>query len=403
MNPSDDERLLQAMASGACLLDDDGRVVAVNARGARALGVRTAEARGLRVVLREDGPPAPEGGGAERSEALARIVTANPRMQALLAMLPGVARSVSPVLILGETGTGKELLARAIHDLSGRRAGPFVAVNCGALPDALLESELFGYRKGAFTDAVADRPGRFAAAEGGTLLLDEIGDISMPMQVKLLRVLQEKRYEPLGSTVPVEADVRIVAATHRDLDAMMREGRFRSDLYYRIHVVELHIPPLRRRPEDIPLLVRHFIARANDRSGKVVRSIAPEAMRLLERHPFPGNIRELENLVERAHVLCPHDEIQAACLPASVTAAAPGAAPRPQADGDESASCCGHYNFDRRTGTMTDGQERDLLVQALQRFAGHRKRTAQAMGIDPSTLWRKMKKYGLLEPGAAGR
>jgi len=389
MERTEYEQILQSLPVGACLVDDEGRVVFLNGRAERALGVAADQVDRGGVSMRIESaavrpePMTPEATG---------IVTGNPEMLALLGMLPGVAQSESPVLILGETGTGKEVLARAIHALSTRRDGPFVAVNCGALPDNLLESELFGYKKGAFTDAVADKPGRFAAAAGGTLFLDEIGDISTPMQVKLLRVLQEKRYEPLGATDSVAADVRILAATHRDLDQMMAAGQFRSDLYYRIHVVELRIPPLRERPEDIPLLVRHFIDQSNTRSSKTVRGVSQEAMRRLIQHPFPGNVRELENLIERAHVLCPHSEIQADCLPPAVAAAGAPGIPHPAADSE----CCGHVNFDRRNSPITDDQEREFILKGLQRFGHHRKRTAQAMGIDPSTLWRKMKKHGIL-------
>ncbi len=208
-------------------------------------------------------------------------------------------------MIEGASGTGKELFARAIHNLSPRRGKRFVAVNCGALPDTLLESELFGYKAGAFTDARQDKLGRFALADGGTLLLDEIGDVSPAMQVRLLRVLQERVYEPLGSVEPVKADVRLIAATNKDLGKLVRKGVFREDLYYRIHVIRLALPNLRDRREDIPLLVEHFIAKFNRLQGKDVVGVSDEVLARLMDHDYPGNVRELENIIEHAFVLCP--------------------------------------------------------------------------------------------------
>ncbi len=232
------------------------------------------------------------------------IVTKSRRMSRILDMLPKIAASGSTVLILGESGTGKELFARAIHNQSPRRDGPFVAVNCGAIPGELLESELFGHAKGAFTDAKTARKGRFAMAHGGTIFLDEIGDMPLALQVKLLRVLQEKVYEPLGSDQPRPADARVVAATNRDLEAMVAEGTFRRDLFYRLGVVRLALPPLRERPEDIALLTTHFIERQNAVQGKHVQGADPEVMRVLLRHDFPGNVRELQNILEYAFILC---------------------------------------------------------------------------------------------------
>ena len=240
----------------------------------------------------------------KRQYEVADIISHNHRMQDLFAVLPDIAESPSTVLIEGESGTGKELFANAVHRLSKRKNKPFVAVNCGALPDALLESELFGYKAGAFTDAKKDKPGRFALAEGGTVFLDEIGDVSPAMQVRLLRFLQERVYEPLGSVMPVRANVRIVAATHRNLAELVKAGKFREDLFYRINVVKLEIPPLRDRLEDIPLLVENFIDRFNTLQGKEIMGVSDDALSCLMSHDYPGNVRELENYVERAFILC---------------------------------------------------------------------------------------------------
>ncbi|QLA15477.1 sigma-54 interaction domain-containing protein [Desulfolutivibrio sulfoxidireducens] len=243
------------------------------------------------------------------------IVTKSHLMSRILSMLPKIAASGSTVLILGESGTGKELFARAIHNHSPRRDGPFVAVNCGAIPGELLESELFGHAKGAFTDAKTARKGRFATAQGGTIFLDEIGDMPLSLQVKLLRVLQEKVFEPLGSDQAQQADARVVAATNRDLEAMVAEGTFRRDLFYRLGVVRLVLPPLRERPEDIALLTAHFIERLNAVQGKNVLGAGRDVMRVLLRHDFPGNVRELQNILEYAFILCASGHIGLEHLP----------------------------------------------------------------------------------------
>ena len=243
------------------------------------------------------------------------LVSRSPLMQRLFEVLPAIAASPSTVLILGATGTGKEVMARTIHSLSPRSRGPFVAVNCAALPETLLESELFGYKAGAFTDARTDKPGRFALAAKGTIFLDEIGEMSAALQVKLLRVLQERCYEPLGSVASVPADARVIAATNRDLAALVRSGRFREDLYYRVNVVRIELPPLRRRKEDIPPLVDRFIDRFNQLQGKAIDALGPEALALLMAHDWPGNIRELENVIERAFILCGDGPITMAHLP----------------------------------------------------------------------------------------
>jgi PAS domain S-box-containing protein len=302
------------------------------------------------------------------------MVTASPRMREILALLPAIAESDATVLVTGESGTGKELVARAIHNLGPRAAGPMVTVNCAALPDTLLESELFGYVGGAFTGARRSKPGRLAAADGGTLFLDEIGDVSPATQVRLLRVLQERTYEPLGSNRTVRADVRFIAATHADLAAEVAAGRFREDLYYRLQVVRIQIPPLRDRAQDIPLLVKHFIRRLNRLQGRRVEGVAPEAMTILLRHRWPGNVRELENAIEHAFVLCREPVIQPRHLPDALGAVqAPSAAPAAPGRLDEI--------------------EREHILAAVARHGGRRAAAARELGIHPTTLWRKLRRH----------
>ena len=307
----------------------------------------------------------------------ADIVSKSPAMRRIFEILPRVALSDATVLIEGDSGTGKELIARALHGLSRRKDGPLVAVNCGALPDALLESELFGHVAGAFTDARQGRPGRFTAANGGTLFLDEIGDISPALQVRLLRVLQERCFEPLGSTTTVQVDVRIVTATNRDLAQAVREGTFREDLYYRINVVGLSLPPLRERPEDVPLLVEHFVEHFNRLQGRQVLGLSPEALALLGRHSFPGNVRELKNVVERAFVLCVGELILPEHLPAHLRGT-PGSS--------ESSSPPAH--------SLAEA-EAQVLLAALARNGNRRAAAARELGMHPTTLWRKLKRLGI--------
>jgi PAS domain S-box-containing protein len=313
------------------------------------------------------------------------IISCHPAMHKIFRILPQVAESDSTVLVHGETGTGKELLARAIHDLSPRRKKPFIAVNCGALPDTLLESELFGYRKGAFTNAVKDKPGYFATAEGGTILLDEIGDLSPAFQVRLLRVLQDRTYQPLGATEPNQANVRVIAATNRNLAGLVEKGAFRQDLFYRINVVRLDLPPLRTRKEDIPLLVKHFIGRLNRLRARAVSGITQEALSLLMFHDYPGNIRELENILEHAFVLCPEGKIRVRCLPeylrASIT--------QPVAP--------------RSMNIALQSTEARLIMDALEHNRFNRLSAARELGIHKSTLFRKMKALGLKPLRRAGR
>ena len=307
------------------------------------------------------------------------IISKNHKIQDIFAILPDVAESDSNVLIQGPSGSGKELFARAIHDLSFRKEKPYVVVSCGALPDTLLESELFGYLKGAFTDAKRDKPGRFAIAEGGTLFLDEVGDISPAMQVKLLRVLQEREYEPLGAISPVKADVRIIAATNKNLAELVKTGEFRQDLYYRLNVVRIELPSLSRRREDIPLLIEHFIGSFNLKRGKHISGVSAEVLKLLMRHDFPGNVRELENIIEHAFVLCRGKQIELEHLPEEITGQLE------VAGGQEV------------VGDPLKESESKAIRETLRRNNGHRGRTAQALGIHPSTLWRKMKRLGIEE------
>ncbi len=309
------------------------------------------------------------------------MISRNHEMQRMFGILPDIAQSESTVLIEGPSGSGKELLARAIHNLSPRAQKPLVVVNMGALPDTLLESELFGYKAGAFTDAKKDKSGRIAIAEGGTIFLDEIGDMSPASQVKLLRVLQEHEYEPLGATKPVRADVRVVAATNRNVDELVADGNFREDLYYRLNVLRLTLPPLANRKEDIPLLIEHFMGRLETIRNKGVTGISDEAVAALMRYDWPGNIRELENALEHAYVLCGGGEIRPEHLPGHLH-------PRP----DERATL---------PGTLRE-MEREFITNALIRNNGRRVVTAEELGIDKGTLWRKMKRLGIDVPRAKG-
>lgn len=300
------------------------------------------------------------------------IVGRSAVMMKLFEILPQISESSSTVLIEGASGTGKELFARAIHSLSPRKNKPFVAVNCAALPDTLLESELFGHKAGAFTDARRDKPGRFALANGGTMFLDEIGDISPAMQIRLLRVLQERMIEPLGSVQPVKTDVRVVAATNRDLKKLVQEGNFRDDLYYRIRVISLKLPGLDQRREDIPLLVDHLIAKFNSIQGKEIEGVSEEVMAQLMEYEYPGNIRELENIIEQAFVLCRGRLIELHHLPAELRPA-------------------GASGYGGSNPMSLRSMEKLLISEALRRHKGSRNKAARQLGINPSTLYRKLK------------
>jgi PAS domain S-box-containing protein len=306
------------------------------------------------------------------------IVSRNKKIRGIFDILPDIASSESTVLIEGRSGTGKELFARAIHGLSQRRKGPFVAVNCAALPETLLESELFGYVKGAFTNAVTDKPGRFAAARGGTLFLDEIAEMPPALQVKLLRVLQERKYEPLGSIKTETADVRIVASSNRTLTGEVAAGTFREDLYYRLNIVKIPLPDLAERREDIPLLVEYFVRKISTKTGKQVDGVSEEVMELLMRYDYPGNIRELENIIEHAFVLCRGPVLMVRHLP------------------EEFISAVGPAGGDTDEGLNNlMAAERRIIEEALIRHEGNKSKVAQSLNIGRTTLWRKIRKYGL--------
>lgn len=318
------------------------------------------------------------------------IISKNKEMNRLFHMLELIADSDTTVLLEGESGTGKELFARAIHALSQRSKAPMVTINCGSLPDTLLESELFGYKAGAFTDAKKDKPGRIALAQGGTLFLDEIGDVSPLVQVKLLRVLQDKIYEPLGGTTSVKANVRIVAATNRDIDDLVGRGQFREDLFYRINVVRMHLPPLRNRKEDIPLLSGHFIKKYSRLNGKDIQGLTPETLSLLMSYDYPGNIRELENIIEYATVICRNSLIEPDHLTDTIRTAK---GIRPSSEQVHSKG-----TGPRQQNVSMDTLEKEFILGLLQQNDWNRTATAQQMGIHPSTLWRKMKRLGLNAP-----
>ncbi|MCC6764103.1 MAG: sigma-54-dependent Fis family transcriptional regulator [Deltaproteobacteria bacterium] len=316
----------------------------------------------------------------ERSQGFGEIIGQSVAMRGLYQAIDALAQNTTTVLITGESGTGKELVARSIHQRSARAERPFVALNCGAVSDTLLDSQLFGHRRGAFTGAVADHEGVFQAAHGGTLFLDEIADIPAALQVKFLRAIQEREVTPLGTTRPLKIDVRLIAATNRDLVAEVQAGAFRSDLYYRLNVVHLPLPPLRERREDVALLARHFVERYARQFNVAPKAIQPAALALLERYDWPGNIRELENVIERCFALAPSDDITPASLGHLV--AAP---PAPSGDG---------LDFGSAVPSL-EATERQLIAAALRQAKGNKNRTARLLGIDRQRLYRKIEKYGL--------
>jgi two-component system response regulator HydG len=338
-------------------------------------GARTARARAEALeqdLVREHDPH----GLVGRSEPMRRV----------LEQVRKVAATDATVLVLGESGTGKELVARALHDASPRRDKPFVSVSCAAIPEGLLESELFGHEKGSFTGAVRRKLGRFELAHEGTLFLDEVGEIPPATQVKLLRVLQERCFERVGGEETVEVDVRVVSATNRDLAALARDGRFREDLYYRLDVVAIVLPPLRERPGDVEELARHFLSRLAPRLGRAVKGFAPEALECLRRHRWPGNVRELENVLEQALVFAEGELVRPEDLPEALRSAPPASAlPVPAGD--------------RSLTEILEDLERQLILAAYERAKGVKAETARLLGIKPSALYYKLEKYGIVKPG----
>ncbi len=303
------------------------------------------------------------------------IISNSDAMKDIFNILPQVSDSDSSVLLEGETGTGKELFARAIHNMSHRKNKPFIAINCGALPDTLLESELFGYKKGAFTNAMRDKPGQFALADGGTIFLDEIGDTSPAFQVSLLRVLQEHEFTPLGALAQEKTNIRIIAATNKKLSDLVSQNRFRQDLYYRINVIRLFLPPLRHRMEDIPLLVDRFIQKMNIRQGKFIQGTDTKVLQAFMSHEFPGNIRELENIIEHAFVLCSEGYIKLKHLPGFLSL---------------SSDIIGKKDND-----PVKSAQIKLITDALARNSYNRSAAAKDLGIHKSTLFRRIKKLGM--------
>ena len=309
------------------------------------------------------------------------IVGKSKAFQKIFSLLPDIAESDATVLIEGPSGSGKELLARAVHNFSLRRNKPYVAVNCGTLPLNLFESELFGYSQGAFTDAKRDKPGRLALAEGGTIFFDEVAELPGATQVKLLRVLQEREYEPLGAVKTVKTNTRIVAATNQKLAELVSDGKFRDDLYFRLAVVRLTLPPLKERREDIPFLVEHFVQRFNAKRGKNIAGVTPAVMEIFMRYPFPGNVRELENLIEYGFVLCHDRVIDVRHLPEEFQHSSSG-----MADLDVSRG---------PSASKLKWAEADTIRASLRRWRGHLGKTAKDLGISRTTLWRKMNRYSI--------
>ena len=315
------------------------------------------------------------------------IVSKNQKMRQIFETLPNIAQSDATVLIQGRSGTGKELFAKAIHALSPRASQPLIKVNCGALPETLLESELFGHVKGAFTDARHDRIGRFRAAEGGTIFLDEVGDTPLAVQVKLLRVLQHREFEPLGSEQTVHADVRVITATNQNLEQLVREGRFREDLFYRLNVILIQVPELRERMDDVPLLADYFLERLNHRIGRNIKGLTESAMSRLLQHPYPGNVRELENIIERAYIVCPGPFIERDDLPAAIRQGASA-----EVDDEQ------RGEVQRTWKKEIASAERARLLDCLKRNFWNIPRAAREMGVHRTTLWRKVKRLGIEVP-----
>ncbi len=352
----------------AVICDDQGRAIG---------GVESFLDDSVRVALEKT---------LQNSYTFEDIISKDEKVHRILDVLASVARTDSHMLILGETGTGKDLFARAIHNSSLRKEGPFVKINCAAIPATLLESELFGYKKGAFTDARIDKPGRFQMAEGGTIYLDEIGELSREIQAKLLQVLDEKEFYPLGSTRPVKVNVRVISSTNRDLRKMVVDGHFREDLFYRLNVICMDIPPLRERTGDIPLLIDYFLLAESQLLGKKIYGVSGEAMKVLLHYSYPGNVRELKHILEHACIICRGSEIGVDALPLYLFnetisgKAGPAVVTTPDATNP-----LGHM-------------EKEALLSALVGSGWNRKKASKVLKINRTTLWRKMKRHGLI-PG----
>lgn len=357
LNPSGKQLPLSVNASA--LKDENGDVIG---------GVETFRDLSTIEALRKE---------IKQSYTFEDIVSKNHKILQIFSILPNIAESDSTVLIQGPSGSGKELFARAIHNLSYRKDKPFIAINCGALPDNLLESELFGYVKGAFTDAKKNKPGRFALAKGGTIFLDEVESLSPATQVKLLRVLQEKEFEPLGSVAPIKSDVRVISATKVTLSDLIKENKFRDDLYFRLNIMKIDLPPLVERRDDIPLLINTFIEKFNHRMGKNIISVSNDVLNTLMHYEFPGNVRELENIIEHTMVMCQNEQIQMEHLPPE-------------------------FNDLKKIRKKDVTPEQPLqktecqtILEVLQKNDWNKLKVAEELKLHRSTLWRKMKKYGL--------
>jgi DNA-binding NtrC family response regulator len=372
------ESAVEAMKQGAYeyltkpIIDDDLRMTVRRALQQQDL---VAENRQLKQALSEQG-------------RFGRVIGRDYRMDRVFDLMEAVADSPTTVLITGESGTGKSLIGRAIHAHSPRREGPFVEVSCGALPETLLESELFGHVRGAFTHAVSDKQGKFAVADGGTIFLDEIATASAQLQMRLLRVLQERVFEPVGSNTSRKVDVRVILASNQDLKRQVEAGHFREDLYYRVNVVNIEIPPLRRRVGDIPLLAEHFLERFAASRSRPLTGFLPEAMEIMRRYPWPGNVRELENCVERASVLCRSERVTPDDLPPVLLEyESTGRVGAQVADDDASG---------RTLSEALKGPEKRIIIDALKAHEGNRNKTAEQLGINRTTLYKKMRKHELL-------
>ncbi len=370
-----DRQKIPVRLTATALRDKDGRLV------------------GFMETIEDLRPAQGTGGDAQKIDSLGRIIGRSAKMKELFRLIPVVAQTDSSLLITGETGTGKDVLAEEIHKASDRAEGPFVKINCGALPENLLESELFGHKKGAFTGAVGDKMGRLRLAHQGTLYLTEIGDLPLPLQVKLLTFLDDKIVFPLGSTDGFQADVRVIAATHRNLERMVKEGLFRQDLLFRLNVVRFHLPPLRERGQDIRLLLDHFLKLYIGRFGKQIKAFSASAHQFLLNFTYPGNVRELRNIIEYAASICSVDTIGMEHLPTYLTE-------ETTAWGETGFESQEMFEGERPARKQTEGQswsdiQRQLIIDTLLKANGHKSKAAEILGWGRSTLWRKMKQYGL--------